>query len=181
MPIIHHDITGLDLYARVRVAESTFVAEELTEGSSGGLGVYELTDANLLAAGLTAPNPIAGYTYSIRQGEVSTTDNDPIHGVGVLLWDGEKEVPNIIGLAATTAVDDGTITPTTLVFAGGSELSADDDFYVGSVITWVSGALRPIARRVVDYDGSDRQFTVAPALPDAPAAGDQFVIIGRID
>jgi hypothetical protein len=66
--------------------------------------------------------------------------------------------------------------PTTTVFDGGQELSDVDGSYVGSAITFTSGALKGNSSTISAYTGATRQITVGPAFSAAPAAGDQFVI-----
>lgn len=74
-------------------------------------------------------------------------------------------------------VDDASATTTVLVGAAG--LSAVDDFYNGALIVFQSGSLAGVARPIVDYVGSTRTLTVAPALPSAPADDVRFLIVGR--
>lgn len=91
MPITHHGTTSQTLYARVQTAASTFTACALTEGSSGGLGVYTATDAALVTATLTSTD--GDYAYTVRSGSPSATANDLIVGQGVLGWAGTVERP----------------------------------------------------------------------------------------
>jgi hypothetical protein len=72
-------------------------------------------------------------------------------------------------------------TPTTTSFAGSSSLSATDDIYNGCTFLPTSGTLDGIPRKITDYVGSTRTFTVSPAYTSAPASGVTFRIVGRID
>jgi hypothetical protein len=72
-------------------------------------------------------------------------------------------------------------TPTTTEFAGSSSLSTTDDIYNGCTFLPTSGVLDGIPRKITDYVGSTRTFTVSPAYTSAPASGVTFRIVGRID
>src|SRR3990167_4382306 len=76
---------------------------------------------------------------------------------------------------------DGSVTnasPTTTTLRDSTK-SATNDFYNGAVIAFTSGDLIGLARKITDYDGTNKEFTVT-ALPAAPAQNDTFVILGRI-
>jgi len=79
----------------------------------------------------------------------------------------------------TGSVNDGT--PAAGSFDGNTELSATDSFYVNSVLSFQSGVLQGIAKKVTSYTGSSRTFGFTEAFPAAPANGDTFIIIGKID
>ena len=89
----------------------------------------------------------------------------------------EPVAPNLYGgvVQSTSAVNDSSSTTTT--FKGGTALSTVDGFYIGCVITFTAGALSQQTSVVTAYTGSSREFTVAPALPAAPANGDAFAIV----
>lgn len=90
--ITYSGTTGQTLYARVQTGASTFVACALTEGSSGGLGIYSVTDAALVTAGLSSPSTGNGFEYTVRSGSASTTANDAIKGYGTIAWSGSVEL-----------------------------------------------------------------------------------------
>jgi hypothetical protein len=95
---------------------------------------------------------------------------------------GSRERESDSDLAIKSVVDDTSVTPSASAFAGVGNLSASDDFYSeggGSLVVFLSGDLRGLARPVVDYDGASRTVTVSPAFPSAPADGDRFKLIGR--
>jgi len=54
---------------------------------------------------------------------------------------------------------------------------ASDDHYNNMVIVFTDNNLAGQARRISDYDGTDKTITVVPAFTEAPANGDAFVII----
>jgi hypothetical protein len=56
---------------------------------------------------------------------------------------------------------------------------ATDDHYNGAFIVFYSGALIGQSRKISDYDGTTKVVTVATAFTEAPAVGDDFLIIGR--
>lgn len=112
--ITYSGTTGQTLYARVQTGTSTFVACALTEGSSGGLGIYNATDAALVSAGLTTANRYPGYPFTIRSGSPSTTASDTIVATSAtnLGWNGSCEVPltnkPITWFVASTGNDSNT-------------------------------------------------------------------------
>jgi predicted amidohydrolase len=56
---------------------------------------------------------------------------------------------------------------------------ASNDHYNGAFVVFYSGALAGQSRKISDYDGTTKVLTVAVAFTEAPAAGDDFLIIGR--
>ena len=88
--ITFHGTTGQTLYARVQIGASTFESVQLTEGTSGGLGVYSVADAALVSAGV---NVAGTHPFTIRSGTASDTANDAIRGEGELPWSGAVELP----------------------------------------------------------------------------------------
>lgn len=94
--ITYHGTTGQTLYVRVQTGASTFEGVAMTEGSSGGLGVYKTTDADLVSAGVSTASAAAGYPngypFTIRSGTASDTANDTILGSGQLSWSGSVEI-----------------------------------------------------------------------------------------
>jgi hypothetical protein len=56
---------------------------------------------------------------------------------------------------------------------------ASDDYHNGAFLLFYSGALAGQSRLISDYDGTDKIITVATAFSEAPAEGDDFLIIGR--
>ncbi len=78
-------------------------------------------------------------------------------------------------------------TPLAGNFNGPTTLNVTDDFYNGSVLVFIDGTLKGIARKVTNYIGATRTFeflgtgdaTDAP-FPVAPADSDPFRLIGRM-
>lgn len=80
------------------------------------------------------------------------------------------EIPGTVNDSAATAGS----------FTGSSNLSTTASFYVGCVLVFTSGVLQGIARKVTGYT-SGRVLSFATAFPTAPANGDGFALIGRIE
>ena len=59
--------------------------------------------------------------------------------------------------------------------------STTDDFWNGSVLAFTSGDLKGLARKILDYDGTDKTITLSAAFPAAPANSDEFVVLARIE
>lgn len=70
-----------------------------------------------------------------------------------------------------------TGTPTTTMVAGNPELSATDDLYNNMFLVFTSGVLKGLPRKITDYVGSTKTFTVV-AFPLAATVGDEFAVIG---
>jgi len=80
-------------------------------------------------------------------------------------------------LPAST-IDDAGGSPSTTAF--GTDLTeSSDDYYVNQYIYFLSGTNTGLSRKISDYNGTSKQITIAVALPDAPADGDKFLILGR--
>jgi hypothetical protein len=85
------------------------------------------------------------------------------------------------------AIDTGAVSAATGSFAGDSALSSSNDFYNDGVLSFTSGALKGLSRRVSDYTGATRVFSFvgdpgdadAP-WPSAPSNNDTFIIVGRM-
>jgi hypothetical protein len=101
--ITYSGTTAQTLYARVQTGASTFVAAAMTEGSSGGLGIYNVSDASLVSAGLNSASTGSGFEYTIRSGSASTTANDTIVAYGVIAWTGSAELFRLPNAAPDTA------------------------------------------------------------------------------
>lgn len=82
----------------------------------------------------------------------------------------------INGLAVQGAAS-GSPTATAVPAAAG--LSAADGFYSGAFLLFTSGANKGLGQKVTGYVGSTRTFATQ-AFPTAPAAGDTFVVLGRV-
>lgn len=82
------------------------------------------------------------------------------------------------GTPSGSVVDDNDPDPTDTAFE--TDLSeATNDHYNGAFVVFYSGALAGQSRKISDYDGTTKVLAVAAAFTEAPAAGDDFLIIGR--
>lgn len=89
--------------------------------------------------------------------------------------DGEKIAKDI----PTTAGQVSDSAPEAKQFTGDSGLSATDDWYNGAYVLFTGGALAGLLRGISDYVGSTRLIKLTSPLPQAPADGDPFEILGR--
>lgn len=107
----------------------------------------------------------------------ATISEDGVNAIATAVKD---EVRDLMDESAIQgSVNDASATTTG--FVGDSGLSSTNDFYNGSVLVFTSGTLKGLARKVSDYVGSTKTFTLSSALPSAPANGVTFFIVGRIE
>jgi hypothetical protein len=83
---------------------------------------------------------------------------------------------NPVDIAQITSSEVTGTNGTASSFAGGTELSAVDNFYVGGIVTFTSGALAGQSATITAYTGATRTITATPAFSQAPASGDTFII-----
>lgn len=84
----------------------------------------------------------------------------------------------LIGAPSGSVVDDDDPNPSATAFE--TDLTeASDDHYNGAFLLFYSGALLGQSRKILDYDGTTKVVTVESAFTEAPAAGDDFIILGR--
>lgn len=81
---------------------------------------------------------------------------------------------DLIQLSGT--VNDAGATTTVFIISAG--FSATNDFYNGMALTFTSGTLAGLSRRVEDYVGATKTITLSNALPSAPANGVGISIVG---
>jgi hypothetical protein len=169
--ITFHGATGQTLYVRVQTGATTFEGVALTEGSSGGLGVYTVTDGALVSGGLQLKS--GNFPYTIRTGTASDTVNDPIVGSGSIIWSGTAELP--LSASAQHGVI-STVTSQTDITIEASNIL--DDTYNGCdiIVYDVSASSRPCKRRIVD---SFAQSGVAVRL-ELDAAPAFTMVVGDI-
>lgn len=79
-------------------------------------------------------------------------------------------------IVVQSTVNDASATPTSFVT---SLTNSVDDFYTNGTLTFTSGALDGIIRRISDYNGTTKAITLDPALPSAPADGAAFTITSQ--
>ena len=77
------------------------------------------------------------------------------------------------------AVIDTHATVTSL--KGSDSLPTDDSFCLNSSLVFTSGANKGVARKISNYVGATRTFTVTSAWAETPALGDQFMVIGLLE
>lgn len=135
------------------------------------------------AAGATNATEIANgwYYVDLQQGDRDTVGPLIVRGAESTIHDAEIEIEVVRGPEIFSTVVDAT--PAANSFDGNtSDLSSTDSFYVGIVLAFITGTNKGIARKVESYTGATRTFgfTTNP-FPSAPANGDKFVLIGRID
>jgi hypothetical protein len=131
----------------------------LTVGPDGGA-----VPANLIE--------INGVPAAVETGNIPA-DLKQINGANFLTSD-------LLGtMTVVSSVSDTT--PAGSNFDGHSSLSANESFYVGSILAFTGGGLKGLARRISGYTGTTRNFQFVTPFPSAPANGDTFVIFGRID
>lgn len=82
------------------------------------------------------------------------------------------------GVLTGFEVDDAVATPTTTVFRT-SLTEATDDHFNDMFAHFISGNLQGQSRKISDYDGTNKEITLATALTEAPADGDKAIIVGR--
>lgn len=83
----------------------------------------------------------------------------------------------LVGIAIGT-VNDAAATTTSCILDSG--MSSVNDNYRNQSITFTSGTLNKVTRRITSYVGATRTATWDPALPSAPANGVSVEILGFI-
>ena len=88
-----------------------------------------------------------------------------------------------LALMYNAAVTSGTVSDAGAAAADfDTDLTEDsNDHYNNSAIVFTNGPLKGQVRPISDYDGGTKNITVDPAFTEAPANGDAFLILGRID
>lgn len=167
--ITHSGTTGQTLYARVQTGTSTFVAAALTEGSSGGLGIYTVTDASLVTAGLSSIVSPSLYNFTIRVGAPSTTANDAIVGSNAIGWRAGVELPLLLpkDLALLSIGRDGAVATSNRGYISSA----------GYAALWASAPQHLIYVRTTGNDANtgtdpgDAYLTIQKAIDEINAAG----------
>lgn len=102
------DAPAQNRYVRIWTTSSAAVADEMTEGTSAGVGRYVISEAALVTAGLSSSGV---YAYKIFDGATaSTTANDTCVGVGTLYWTGTAAITEANYLLYGTTSDTGAST-----------------------------------------------------------------------
>lgn len=77
-------------------------------------------------------------------------------------------------ISAESAVNDTSATTTSFV----TDLTeATDDHYIGKTLVFISGNVSSQSRVISDYNGTTKAITFDEALTEAPADGDEFIIL----
>ncbi len=108
-----------------------------------------------------------GYTLGPNQSLVVIVDDDVVNKTFV--------IPSSISGTVTTG-------GASFIASGLVTNYPDDDFFNDYWIYWTSGLLEGRVQRVVDYNGTTGQFTVADVFPSpvgSSSAGDTFAIVPR--
>lgn len=155
-------------------ANPTLAAGDVTVSKDGG------ADANLTT--LPVATPASGKRLKVTVSATEMQADD----VSILFSDaaGAEWADLHIDLQPIripySTVDNATVTPTTTVFD--TDLTeATDDHFNDLYVYFLTGSNSGLSRKISDYDGTVDvgKITVATALPDAPADGDKFIILGR--
>lgn len=106
--------------------------------------------------------------------------------IAIAVWDrilsaANHNIPNSsgrrlreLGDIISASVNDGTPGVTSFI----TNLSQSiDNFYVDQIIRFSSGTLEGIVRPIIAYNGTSKLLTISEPLPQAPANGDDFVIV----
>lgn len=190
--------SGLVMYVLIRRALDMFIFD-VGDTAFEIQGVWDDTRLGecdlVITEGLQAnrwymtdfPATIAAGLYYLqffrRLGSSPSVANDIFYGGYDFGWSGKEEVELLTKFSAGTilrgTVDTASFTPTTSQFECDDITEATQDHYKDRTIIFTSGALKDQAKSIFGYQlqGGKGRFTVAPALTEAPANNDTFVII----
>lgn len=162
-------ISTLGTYAAPTATKCRFKEVDSTNHK----GVYEIQLADARYAVSGAKSLLVSVSGATNCAETDVViplrDLDPYNAKWTALLDGTP---------SGSVVDDNDPDPTTTAFE--TDLAeASDDHYNGAFCVFYSGALAGQSRKISDYDGTSKVLTVATAFTEAPAAGDDFLILGR--
>jgi len=152
----------------------------ITSGSADGYGIRVLSYGTKDALNLTA----VGSGQDIKAKEIddikSVTDQNTagVIDVNIVRIDGvtagvtglqksSDTIENSTAKSGVLTVNDMTTNLTEL----------DDDHYNGLVVKFVTGNLRRQGAIISDYDGTTKKISFEDSLTEAPADGDEFVIL----
>jgi hypothetical protein len=128
-------------------------------------------------------NPDSSTVYVVRGETGSPASVAGYIDANVLAINSATAPAVALGVVYAGVVDVGTVSdaaPTTSDFDGDSSLNSSDDFYNNMNICFMDGNLKHYTERINDYTGSSRNIALATALPQAPANGDQFIIVAKV-
>lgn len=120
----------------------------------------------------------------ILVGYIYLTDTTSVHRPEAPPWsvlDGRVtwQVDSLSQISVGGIVDDAS--PAAIGFTADEGLSDIDGFYEKQALVFTSGSLKGLVRKVESYVGETRTITLNEALPIAPANGDTFRLMGRIE
>ena len=153
------------------VTNPTLTAGDVVISKDGG------AEANL--ATLPTVTPAGGKHVQVSLSAAEMTADD----VSIIFSDPDNEwtdlhihiQPQRIPFAT---VDASTYTPTVSSFE--TDLTeATSDHYKDLFVYFLTGANSGLSRKIGTYDGTNKRISVSTPLPDPPANGDQFLILGR--
>lgn len=146
-------------------------------GAGGGGNITEINGSATAAE--NARKAFSGEAYNAAGLSISTAANVTnmvsanITQVGSSVPRAQRLFYLLDGLTYSTAKT-GTLTATAFTT---NLTETTNDHYVGATIKFVSGALAGQLSFVSDYNGATKTITVSPALTEAPANNDVFILL----
>jgi hypothetical protein len=197
------DQTGLNFYGVLRIAGTVYNGATFEAPVTANWTNYDLAFTEASTTGfyfLNMPAVAAGYydlfIYQRAGGTPAVTDGPPVAHMPID-WDGAAAVSlqaaftvasanalrAMFGATASQswAVDTATFTATTTVFE--TTDAVNKDLFTDQGLYWTSGTNKGQTSHVSGYaysGNSKVKLTLSAALPNAPANGDTFQIIGRV-
>jgi hypothetical protein len=138
--------SGQTLYTRVDEA-GTLNAQALTEGTSGRLGRYYASEANLVSAGVDTASSGSGFSFTVHSGSPSTTATDTIVAYGYLPWSGSAEIVATVRAQNTS----GDAIPSTTDMAELQDAVELTPAGVWALLTADLDGVGSIGKLIVDY------------------------------
>lgn len=161
-----------------RATPGTFQTNPTLESGDATVSKDGASEANLDSTPAVTPAGGVRVKVTVSAVEMEADDVSIVFrdAAGSEWFDYEHEIqPQRIPFST---VDDAVVTPTTTVF--GTDLTeTTDNHYNDLFVYFLTGANAGVSRKVSSYANTNKQITVATALPDAPADGDKFLILGR--
>lgn len=163
--------SGADM--TTEVADNTVLARILANGDTSG---FDPSTMGLLKIAADAAAVLAD---TGTDGVVVTAGSKTGYALSATGLDLVVKLKALLdGTPSGSVVDDDNPDPSATAFE--TDLAeASNDHYNGAFCVFYSGALAGQSRKISDYDGTTKVLTVAVAFTEAPAAGDDFLIIGR--
>lgn len=177
--------TNIIALAVRKVLDELHLNHLLKDATAGADMTTEVADNTILARVLangdtSAFDPSTDGLQPIKDAEVTPTAASKTgYALSATGLDAVVKMKALLdGTPAGSVVDDNDPDPLATAFE--TDLAeASNDHYNGAFCVFYSGALAGQSRKISDYDGTTKVLTVASAFTEAPAAGDDFLIIGR--